>query len=73
MGSFQNLNAGNVGDVGEIFAVAVAVAVGDGLAAAGDGRPTHRQISCELHAGVSSGINAAEIIIRIVVLLCQLL
>jgi len=73
MSSSQNLNASNVGNDGDIFTFAVAVAVGDGLAATGDGRPTHRQISCELHAGISSSINAAEIIIRIVVLLCQLL
>jgi len=43
-----------------------AVAARDGLAAAGDGRPTHRQNSGALHAGFSSSVNAAKMIIPIV-------
>ena len=49
------------------------VAAGDGLAAAGDGRPTHRQNSRESHASFSSSNKAAETIKRIVGLLYQLL
>jgi len=52
--------------------VAVAVAPGDGLAAAGDGRSTHRQNSGELHQGFSSSNITTETIERIVELLCQL-
>jgi len=35
----------HAGPVGDVAAVAAADAAGDGLAAAGDGRPTHRQNS----------------------------
>jgi len=65
----------NVGDVGDVVAVAVAVAVaaGDRLAAAGDGRPAHRQNRWESHASFSSSNKAADMIKRIVGLLCQLL
>jgi len=69
----QILNNGHVGDVGEIVAVAVAVAAGDGLPAAGDSRPTHRQNSWELHASFSSSNIAAETIERIVGLIHKLL
>jgi len=64
------LNAGHIGDV---VAVAVAVAAGDGLAAAGNGRPTHRQNSWESHTSFSSSNKAAEMIEGFVGLLFQLL
>jgi len=63
------LNAGHVGDA---VAVAVAVAAGDRLAAACDGRPTHRQNSWESHTSFSSSNKADETIKRIVGLLYQL-
>jgi len=53
--------------------VAVAVAAGDGLAAAGDGRPAHRQKSWESHASFHSSDKAAETNRTIVGLLWQLL
>jgi len=66
-------NAGHLGDAGNVVALAVAVAAGNGLAAAGDGRPTHRQNSWELHASFSSSNKAAETMKSIVGLLSQLL
>jgi len=51
----------------------VAVAAGDGLAAAGDGRPTHRENRWELPTGFSSSNTATETLERIVGPLYQLL
>ena len=69
------LNAGHVGDAGDVVAVTVAVAFasGDGLHAAGDGRLTHRHSSWESHASVGSSDKAAETSTRMVGLLYLLL
>jgi len=61
------------GDVGDVVTFAVAVAACDGLAAAGDGRPAHRQNSWELHASCSSSNRGTETTKRIIGQLCQLL
>jgi len=60
------LNSGVVGNV-----VAVAVAAGDGVVAAGVGRLAHRQYSWELHASFSCSYKAAEMINKSVRLLYQ--
>jgi len=63
----------NAGHVGNVVAVAVAVAAGDGLAAAGDGRPTHMQNSWESYTRFSRGNKAAEMIEWLLMLPYQLL
>jgi len=67
------LNADHVWDAGDVIAVAVAVAAGNGLAAAGNGRPTHRQNSWDSLASFSSSNKAGEMIKRIVRQLYQVL
>jgi len=59
--------------VGDVVAVAVAVAAGDGLAAAGDGRCNHVKNSWELHTSFSGRDKAAQTIKGIIRQLCQLL
>jgi len=60
-------------DVGDVIAVAVAVAVRDELAAAGDGLPAHPLNSWESHASFGSSNQNPETIAQFVRLLNQLL
>jgi hypothetical protein len=62
----------NAGYVGDVVAVAVDVAAGHGLAAAGDCGFNHRQNSWESHTSIRSSNKAAETIKRILGLLYQL-
>jgi hypothetical protein len=65
----------NIGNVGNVVAVAVAVYVAavDGPTAAGDGRPTNWQNCCELVCSISRTNKGYELMKRIVGLLFQLL
>jgi hypothetical protein len=58
------LNTGDVGDVGDV--IAVAVPADNRLAVAGDGRSAPRQNSWKLHISISSSNKPAEMINRIV-------
>jgi len=59
--------------VGDVVAAAVAASAGDGLAAAGDGRPTQRQNSWESHTSFNNSNNVANTNKWIAGLLYQLL
>jgi len=53
-------NTGDIGDVGDV--IAVAVPADNRLAAAGDDRSAHRQNSWKLHVSFSSSNKPAEMI-----------
>jgi len=66
-------NTGEVGAVGDVAAVAVAIPPGEQLAAAGDAKPANRENSIVFHASISSSSEASETIQWTVDLLHQLL
>jgi hypothetical protein len=55
-------NTGEVGAAGDVAAVAVAIAPGEQLAAAGNAKPTNRQNSIVFHTIFSSSSEASETI-----------